>query len=82
MDNLDGPYMDDVPFGEPREDYRPNSIGQGLLDIATWFDIYDNRRNYVGPRSVQQDLRAWAEFTMDIPADGKVVYEITDKESQ
>lgn len=61
--------MSDVPFGEPREDYRPGTIGQGLMDLAEWFDIYDNRCNYVGERSIQQDLRNWAVRTMGMPAD-------------
>lgn len=63
------PDMSDVPIGEPRLDYRPGSIGQGLLDLAAWFDIYDNRSNYVGERAVQRDLRAWAARTMHMPAD-------------
>lgn len=56
--------MSDVPFGEPREDYRPESISRGLLDIADWFDVYDNRLgtpNNVEYRTVQNDLREWAD---------------------
>lgn len=64
-----GPNMDDVPIGEAREDYRPPTIGQGLLDLANWFDIYDNRNNHTGPRTVQEDLRRWASRLMDVPAD-------------
>lgn len=63
-----GPNMDDVPFGEPSTEYRPVSIGQGLLDLANWFDVYDDRNGYRGDRSVQRDLRTWAKRTMDMKA--------------
>lgn len=66
---MDGPNMADVPIGEPKADYRPSSIGQGLLDLAAWFDIYDDRCGYNGERTVQKDLRAWAARTIHMPAD-------------
>jgi len=57
------PNMNDVPFGEPRKDYHPKTISQGLQDIADWFDIYDDRLGtpkLILFRTVQRDLRRWA----------------------